>query len=367
MSLTPSLTARVLASGPGWSVSDVICTAGPRDRPYEERHDTVSIAAVTAGTFQYRSGIGRAVLAPGGLLLGNAGACFECGHEHGAGDRCLAFGFTPALLEDVVAAVPGARHAAFAVPHLPPLSALLPLIAAAEAAREEGDAGELEELALRLAGAVAATLADTPRPAPPPSRRDERRISEALRRIETQAHEPLTLAELAREAGMSAYHFLRTFRRVAGMPPHQYVLHTRLYRAAVRLRTGDEPISAIAFDAGFGDLSTFNRRFRRVMGCSPSAYARAGQARVGGRGVRRLTPTAVPMPRRLRQGSDPVLRIEEGKCQARGHPRSAGSSKGATAEPRCLATQMVSMPGCRVRQNRTAGSVRYRGRSSPRE
>ena len=276
MPLPPSLTARVLASGPGWSVSDVICTSGPLDRPYEERHETASIAAVTAGTFQYCTAGGRAVLAPGGLLLGNAGASFECGHEHGTGDRCLAFSFTPVLLETIVSAVPGARRTAFAVPHLPPLLGLMPLIATAEAARAAEDAAELEELALRLAGAVAATLADGARTTPSPSPRDARRISDALRRIETEAHEPLALADLAREAGMSAYHFLRTFRQVVGLPPHQYVLHTRLHRAAVRLRTSDDPISAIAFDAGFGDLSTFNRRFRRVMGCSPGAYRAGG-------------------------------------------------------------------------------------------
>jgi AraC family transcriptional regulator len=62
------------------------------------------------------------------------------------------------------------------------------------------------------------------------------------------------------------------------MTPHQLVLRTRLHRAAVRLRTSDEPISTIAFDAGFGDLSTFNRRFRRLMGCSPGAW-RAGSGR----------------------------------------------------------------------------------------
>jgi AraC-like DNA-binding protein len=107
-----------------------------------------------------------------------------------------------------------------------------------------------------------------------PSRRDEGRISEALRRIEAHAEEPLALADLAREAGMSPFHFLRTFRQVAGMTPHQYVLRARLSRAAVRLRTSHEPISAMAFDAGFGDLSTFNRRFRRLMGCSPGAYRR---------------------------------------------------------------------------------------------
>ncbi|HXE88666.1 MAG TPA: AraC family transcriptional regulator [Hyphomicrobiaceae bacterium] len=273
-----SLTSRMLASGPGWGVSDVICTAGPHDRPFEERHDTASIAAVTAGTFQYRTGGGRAVLAPGGILLGDAGACFECGHEHGTGDRCLAFSFAPALLESIVSGVPGARRAAFGVPHLPPVPALMPLLAAAEAARDGEDAVELEELALRLAAAVAATLADGAQPAAAPSRRDERRISDALCRIEGEAHEPLALADLAHEAGMSRYHFLRTFRQVAGMTPHQLVLRTRLHRAAVRLRTSDYSISTIAFDAGFGDLSTFNRRFRRLMGCSPGAW-RAGSGR----------------------------------------------------------------------------------------
>ena len=273
-----SLSTRVLAFGSGWSVSDVTCTAGPHDRPFQERHDTASIAAVTAGTFQYRTDGGRAVLAPGGILLGDAGACFECGHEHGTGDRCLAFSFTPALLESIVSGVPGARRAAFGVPHLPPVPALMPLLATAEAARDGEDAAELEELALRLAAAVAATLADGAQPAAAPSRRDERRISDALRRIEGEAHEPLALADLAHEAGMSRYHFLRTFRQVAGMTPHQLVLRTRLHRAAVRLRTSDEPISAIAFDAGFGDLSTFHRRFRRLMACSPGAW-RAGGGR----------------------------------------------------------------------------------------
>ena len=77
---------------------------------------------------------------------------------------------------------------------------------------------------------------------------------------------------------MSPYHFLRTFREVVGVTPYQYVLRTRLHRAAVRLRRSSAPISTIAFDAGFNDLSTFNRRFRRLMGSSPRAYrARGGR------------------------------------------------------------------------------------------
>jgi AraC-like DNA-binding protein len=270
---------RVLASGAGWSVTDVCCSAGPQDRPYEEAHGSACIAAVTAGSFEYRSELGTAVFAPGALLLGNSGACFECRHDHSTGDRCLAFHYAPDCLEAIVAAVPGVRHIQFDVPRLPPTPALTGILAAAESARDDDDGAAFEELAHDLAGTVAATLADGVAPEPAPSRRDIGRVTQALRRIENAAEEPLTLGDLAQEAAMSRFHFLRTFRRITGMAPHQYVLRTRMHRAAVRLRRSDAPVSAIAFDVGFNDLSTFNRRFRRLMGQSPSAYRRRGLQR----------------------------------------------------------------------------------------
>jgi AraC family transcriptional regulator len=266
------LTSNTLASGAGWEVTDVVCTAGPSDRPFEEQHGSVCIAAVSEGTFQYRTKNGTALLAPGALVLGNAGHCFECGHEHGVGDRCLALHLTPAYWEEIVASVPGARQTAFGVPHLPPRLSLVPLLAAAEAAREKDDAAEFEELALRLAGKVAMALTGGKQAGRRPSTRDERRVTGALRRIEAASHERLLLADLAREAAMSPYHFLRTFMQVVGMTPHQFTLRTRLHRVAVQLRRLDEPVSAIAFDAGFNDLSTFNRRFRWVMGTNPGAW-----------------------------------------------------------------------------------------------
>jgi AraC-like DNA-binding protein len=70
-----------------------------------------------------------------------------------------------------------------------------------------------------------------------------------------------------------------TFRTLVGMTPHQFILHTRMKRAAVSLRRTSENVSAIAFAAGFGDLSTFNRRFQRIFGSSPSAYRAESQRR----------------------------------------------------------------------------------------
>ena len=271
-----SVATQVIATGAGWLVRDVVCTQGPQDRPFEEEHGDISIAIVTGGTFQYRTQQGSAMLVPGALLLGNAGTCFECGHEHAAGDRCLAFHFTPEHFECVAAEVPGARSPILTQPSLPPLPQLVPLLAAAEAARDDGDDDEFEELAVRLVGAVIRLLAPARGSARRPSAQDERRITAAVRHIEHAADERLSLSTLARRAGLSRYHFLRSFRQATGLTPHQYLLRTRLNRAAVRLRTSREPIATIAFDAGFNDLSTFNRRFLRLMGATPGAY-RAGR------------------------------------------------------------------------------------------
>ena len=281
-----TMQSKLLASGSGWRVFDVNCAAGPRDRAFEERHETVCLAAVTAGTFQYRSTTGRALLAPGSVLLGNQGQCFECGHEHGRGDRCVSVHFDGSYWQDIVAAVPGARAAGFAVPRLPPLPVRLPLLSRLEAARTVVDVtGVVEELALHLAGVVVATLADSAQVSMMVSRREELRIDDALRLIEQRAPDPLPLGQLAGDVAMSPYHFLRTFARVVGTTPHQYVLRTRLQRAAVALQLSDVPVARVALDAGFNDLSTFHGHFQRWMGVTPHVYrisARRGNGRQAG-------------------------------------------------------------------------------------
>ncbi|RVC73415.1 AraC family transcriptional regulator, partial [Mesorhizobium sp. M4A.F.Ca.ET.022.05.2.1] len=196
-----------IVSGRGWQVSDVVCTAGVGDSPFEEEHRGFCVAAVTQGTFRYRTREGTAMLAPGAILLGNPGACYECGHEHGAGDRCLSFHFSPTYMERIVADVPGAMRLGFAAPRLPPLPALAPLLAEAEAARETGDADAFEELGLRIAGAVVRTSSDAVYAARAPSRRDQKRVAEAVRLIELEADRPLSLADLASSAATSPYHF----------------------------------------------------------------------------------------------------------------------------------------------------------------
>jgi AraC family transcriptional regulator len=270
-----SLAMKLLASGSGWSVSDFVCTSGPREPCYVEQHRAYSIALVTEGNFQYRTAQGSALMTPGSLLLGNEGACFECGHQHSRGDRCLAFHFAPEVFESVVAAVPGATRLPLAKPRLPPVPSVFPVLAAAHALREEsrGDSEEFQELALRLAGAVCATLNEERSVSRrPPTPRDERRVATALRRIESQHGARVSLEALAAEAAVTRCHFLRIFEQVVGITPGQYMLRTRLRHAAVRLRRSNDAIAAVALDCGFDDLSTFNRQFRRATGMPPGAY-----------------------------------------------------------------------------------------------
>jgi AraC family transcriptional regulator len=266
-----------LASGSGWSVTDVVCDAGPRDRPFEEQHTWSSIAVVVSGTFQYRSSAGEGLMVPGSLLLGNARDAFVCAHEHGTGDRCVAFSYSPELLarlgEDL-----GVGDRRFGAPRLPPARTLAPFVAAASTllANAGVEALTCETIGLQLA----ARVMTIDRRLEPRLARSEpaalKRVTDIVRLMEREAEVPrtLTLRALANAAGLSPYHFLRTFSAITGTTPHQYILRARLRRAAVRVRAEDTRILDIALDCGFDDLSNFNRAFRAEFGTSPRRYRR---------------------------------------------------------------------------------------------
>lgn len=98
------------------------------------------------------------------------------------------------------------------------------------------------------------------------------RVTAVVRRIERDFAAELNLAELAREARLSPYHFLRTFQSLTGVTPHQFILRRRLREAALGLASGRENILNIALDCGFGDVSNFNHAFRAEFGVSPRDF-----------------------------------------------------------------------------------------------
>jgi AraC family transcriptional regulator len=270
-----SMTIKPLASGDGWLVSDYICSAGPADPVFEEQHRSVSIAAVIEGTFRYRTRQGSALMAPGSLLLGNYGACFECGHEHGIGDRCIAFHFEPSFFERIVSAIPSSRRIDFTQARLAPIPATTALIARAELAISNTE--WFEEIALDLAGTAVRTMNQVAYAETKTGPSTNRRMAEIVRYLECNYSEAQPIAHLADLAAMSPYHFLREFRRVTGVTPHQYVVSLRLREAARRLRTSDENVASAAIASGFGDISEFNRRFRKTFGMTPQIWRKRGQ------------------------------------------------------------------------------------------
>lgn len=267
---TPPRDARLVAAGSGWRALEFVCTAGPEDRPFEERHEQVTIAAVLEGFFTYRGSHGRAVLHSGSLLLGNAGACYECGHEHGRGDRCVSVHLDPELYGEVAFSFTGNSAFKFPAPVMNARPAVTASLARLDCpdwdpmARDIAILQVVETVVGRMSGTSLKHAASSPK--------DEGRVLRALAYFEQYATEKLELEALAEAAGVSKYHFLRIFRRQVEVTPYRYVLDLRLRRAAMALTLTSAPVSTIALDQGFGDLSTFCRQFAAAFGISPRGY-----------------------------------------------------------------------------------------------
>jgi AraC family transcriptional regulator len=90
--------------------------------------------------------------------------------------------------------------------------------------------------------------------------------------IEAHLGEDLSLLALAAQAGVSRVHFVRQFRRLTGLAPHQYVLRRRAERAAALLQSEDACLKALALEVGFSSQSHLTVAFRRIYGTTPGAY-----------------------------------------------------------------------------------------------
>lgn len=263
---------RLLAQGPV-QVVDYRCAAGPADTPFVEVHDDFSIAYVRRGSFGYRVR-GRAFeLVAGSLLVGHPGDEYVCSHDHHAGgDECLSVHLPAELVEGL-----GGAPALFRAGGLPPLAEVVVAGELAQAAAEARSDVGLDEAALWLAARFVEVASGRPRRAVTVPARDRRRAVEAALWLDAHAHEAVDLERAAAGAGLSPFHFLRLFSAALGVTPHQYLVRARLRRAARLLADGDLPVTEIAWEVGFGDLSNFVRTFGRAAGVSPRGFRRAAR------------------------------------------------------------------------------------------
>jgi AraC-like DNA-binding protein len=83
---------------------------------------------------------------------------------------------------------------------------------------------------------------------------------------------------VAAEFDMAVVSFRRRFRELMHVPPHEYVLRSRVAEARRRLAETDEPIKTIAARLGYGDVYFFSRQFKRFTGVPPALFRKSRQA-----------------------------------------------------------------------------------------
>ena len=90
--------------------------------------------------------------------------------------------------------------------------------------------------------------------------------------IDKHKTEELSLADVAKAAGASVFHFCKVFHKSTGLKFTDYVARVRLEDARNRLLNPNLRVSEIAYDVGFQSLTHFNRTFKRVFGQSPTEF-----------------------------------------------------------------------------------------------
>jgi len=98
------------------------------------------------------------------------------------------------------------------------------------------------------------------------------RLCQARDLLRQTDEENVSIRFVAREAGMSPYHFIRLFKAVFGKTPKQCQLQARLDRAKDLLMLTDSSVTDVCMEAGFSSLGTFTYVFTRRVGIPPTTY-----------------------------------------------------------------------------------------------
>jgi AraC-like DNA-binding protein len=242
--------------------------------PDREVADGYGVSFVEAGSFRLRVGTAQYLLTPESLFVTTPGLVFSCEHdEEQPADECLSMAYSEATVEQLR----GAGATRVPPPFVPPTHRRAYL------RRRLGTCGRGDEARVEaLAGAVYFALTMHPRGRSP--FHIERfswyaaRVDRAKELMDANYADPLSLTVMAREVGMSTYHFARVFRELEGEPPHRYLTAVRLSEAAARLDAGAS-VTETCFAVGFGSLSHFVTTFRRRYGIQPSAVRRRSARR----------------------------------------------------------------------------------------
>ncbi len=271
------MATSILLTGRSVTVSAFRCTAAPGERPYVEQFESHSVSYVRKGSFGCHHRGRFFELVAGSVLIGHPGDEFMCTHDHVCGDECLSFFLAPELAEEI-----GRSRDVWQAGVAPPLPELMVIGELAQAAAAGNSDLGLDEIGHIFASRLVASISGKPAKPAAATARDRRRAVETALWIDANSHRAIDLEGAAYQAGVSPFHFLRLFAAALGVTPHQYLLRSRLRHAAQRLSEDEAPVTDIAYDVGFADLSNFTRTFTRAAGVSPLKFRQAS------RGMRKI-------------------------------------------------------------------------------
>lgn len=103
------------------------------------------------------------------------------------------------------------------------------------------------------------------------------RIDRVKRFIEANCFKKITLRDAAAEVFLTPKHLSRVFRQQAGLGFTEYKLKVKVERAQAALRSGDRSIKRLAARLGYANAESFIRQFKKLAGCLPSFFRKAGQ------------------------------------------------------------------------------------------
>ncbi len=135
----------------------------------------------------------------------------------------------------------------------------------------------VETSSLMLAARLASKYADASFLKPGvvnPHRLDNTRLRRVLDYIDQHLEQEISVAGLAGQANLSAFHFARMFTAAVGVAPYRYVSRRRLEHAMAMLADDKLPLHEIAHRSRFSSQAGFNRAFRRAAGMTPGEYRR---------------------------------------------------------------------------------------------
>ncbi len=251
----------------------------------------LSIKGVVAGSVIWETEGRRYVVRESNYLVMNQGQTYRFTIDSNIPSTTFSVFFQDGFVEEVhhgltqpistqLEAPDAARPGSLIFPQClePEPSRVLGALRALHAAGLRGETSRTatEEAVLRIAHALVGELTRSKQAASHltsvrASTREEliRRVLRGRDFLLSRMSESVSIAEAARAAGLSRYHFLRVFRAAFHTTPHQFLTTQRLARARLLLRSGKHTVTGVCFESGFQSVSSFSSLFRRHFGVSP--------------------------------------------------------------------------------------------------